>query len=93
MAKPAKIDETEEIHNPVERFAHLPEPTRKFLEDLREDDITDLNDAVRFYRNAKTIGRFNAWLIMSALATFGAFVAFGEAIRKILGWTSPGGHP
>lgn len=83
----------DEISNPVERFAHLPETTRKFLEDLRESDISDLNEAVRFYRNARTVGKFNAWLIMSALATFGAFVAFGEGIRKILGWTSPGGHP
>lgn len=45
------------IHNPVDRFAHLPELTRKVLDDLREDDIDEIKEAVRFMRSATTVGR------------------------------------
>jgi hypothetical protein len=87
--------EREAITNPVNRFAHLPEPTRKWLEQLREDDLSDLNEAVRFYHNIKTVGRFNKWLIITVVASFVVAVQFGEAIQKAFNWIvrSGSGHP
>jgi hypothetical protein len=83
--------EREAITNPVDRFAHLPEPTRHWLEQLREDDLADLNEAVKFHHSVKTIGRFGKWLIITVVASFVAAVQFGEAIQKALGWILRGG--
>ena len=80
------------IYNPVERFGHLPEPTRQWLENLREDDIKELNDAVRFYRTAKAVGRFNKWLIITVVTLFIGAAAFGEALLKFWVWISHVGH-
>jgi hypothetical protein len=81
------------IANPVDRFAHLPEPTRKFLEDLREDDIEEIKEAVRFMRSATTVGRFAKWSIISVVGFFIAASQFGEAIQKLWNWIGHGGRP
>lgn len=73
------------IHNPVDRFYHLPEPTRRWLEGLRSDDLRDLQEAIRFHHSAKTVGRFFRWLILSGAAIFILAAQFGEAIMKLLG--------
>lgn len=73
------------VANPVDRFTHLPEPTRRWLEQLRDDDLKDLTEAIRFHHSAKTVGRFMKWLILSAAAIFGLAAQFGEDIRKLFG--------
>lgn len=35
------------IGNPVDRYLHLPEFTRRFLEQLREEEVSGLNDFAR----------------------------------------------
>jgi hypothetical protein len=77
------------ITNPVDKFAHLPEPTRRWLEGLREDDLDEIAAAIKFYRSARVVGRFNRWLIITVAAVFVGTVAFGEAIQKLWGWMSP----
>jgi hypothetical protein len=72
-------------HDPVERFGQLPEPTRQWLERLREEDIKELNDAVRFYHATKAGGRFVKWLMITIVAIFVGAAAFGEALQKL--WT------
>lgn len=74
------------IANPVERFAHLPKETRRFLEQLRKEDIDELNDAVKFYRTARSVGKFNAWLFGGVVGMVIAFAALGDSIRKIFGF-------
>lgn len=89
-------DEDRYLHqynNPVERFAQLPEPTRQWLENLREDDIKQLNEAIRFYDAARVGGRFIKWLIITVVAIFVGAAAFGEAIQKIWTLISGRGHP
>lgn len=81
------------INNPVDRFAHLPEPTRKFLESLREDDIKDIVLAVRFMKSTQTVGRFMRWSIISVVGFFVMASQFGEAIQKLWHWISLGGRP
>ena len=72
--------------NPVERFGQLPEPTRQWLEELREDDIQELNDAVKFYRTARAVGRFNKWLIITVVTIFVGAAAFGKALQEFWAW-------
>ena len=79
--------------NPVERFWQLPEPTRQWLEDLREDDIKELIDAIKFYRTARAVGRFNKWLIITIVTIFIGAAGFGEAILKFWVWVSHIGRP
>jgi hypothetical protein len=81
------------ITNPVDRFAHLPEPTRKWLESLREDDLKDIIESVQLYHRARIIARFGKWTLATILATFIAGVAIGEGIQKILGWIVRGARP
>lgn len=81
------------IRNPVDRFAHLPEVTRKWIESLREEDLADLTEAVRFMHSAKTIGRFGKWMILTIVGMIIAGASLGEAIQKYWGWVFRGGHP
>lgn len=79
------------ITNPVDRFAHLPEPTRKWLESLREDDLKDIVESVQLYHRARIIGKFGKWTLATILAALIAGVAAGEAIQKIFAWMFHGG--
>lgn len=81
-----------EIHNPVDRFAHLPEPTRKFLEQLREEDIKDILEAARAVKSTKTFGKVMRWSIISVVGFFVAASQFGEAVTKLLHWMNLGGR-
>ena len=73
-------------HNPVERFGQLPETTRQWLENLREDDIKEMEEERKFYRTVKMIIKFNKYLGMFIIATFIGAVQFGEAIQKFVNW-------
>lgn len=89
----ASLDWAREYKSPVERFAQLPEPTRAFLEDLREDDLKDLAEAIRFYHSVRVIGRFWKWLIITTVAIFVGAATLGEAIQKLWHWILPKGSP
>jgi len=68
------------IANPVDRFAHLPEETRKWLEQLREDDITEIHEVIKFMREVKTVGKFGKWALITIVSTFTGAVLLGEKI-------------
>jgi hypothetical protein len=74
------------INNPVDRFIHLPRPTRRWLESLREEDIRDIEEAAEFLHKTKTIGKFGKWLVITFVAIFVGMVQFGEAFVKGLTW-------
>lgn len=87
-----------ERRNPLERYAHLPEKTRIWLErlpdytmtwlkNLREEDIAEYEAARVFYRTAKVVGRVNAWIVGTVLGLFFGGLAFGEGILKVIAWT------
>src|SRR5665647_540140 len=80
-------------HNPVERFSQLPETTRQWLENLREDDIKEMEEERKFYRTIKTIVRFNKYLGMFIIAVFVGAVQFGDAAQKFIFWISHTGRP
>lgn len=72
--------------SPVDRFAHLPEHIRRFIEGLDEEDCQALNDFLLQYKRARTIGWFFKWLVAGAAALFLAMVALGEAVEKASLW-------
>jgi hypothetical protein len=71
---------TQPIANPVDRFAHLPEETREWLEQLRQDDIEEIRSAIRFMREVKTVGKFGKWALITVVSTFTGAVLLGEKI-------------
>lgn len=81
------------ITNPVDRFAHLPEPTRKWLESLREDDLKDIIEAVQLYHRALIIAKFGKWTLATIFGALILGVTIGEAIQKYLAWIGRGFRP
>jgi hypothetical protein len=79
------------LQNPLDRYAHLPETTRRWLESLDEDDVKEIKEAIRFQRSAKTIGTFGKWLLVTAVSVFIAAVTFGEKVGIAWKWLTGGG--
>lgn len=85
-------DYTQPYWNPVERFGQLPEPTRQWLENLRPNDLKDLNDAIKFYHATAAGGKFIKWLAIAVVAIFVGSAALGHAIQDLWGWLFKTGH-
>jgi hypothetical protein len=78
------------IMNPVDRFVHLPEETRKWLEQLRPEDLKDLDEARRFHHDAKAVGRFAKWLVLGVAGAFLLAAQFGDSVGKLFKMLLPG---
>lgn len=46
---------------PAEKYSHVPDPARHWLEGLTRDDIEEFEEAIRFVRDAKASGSWQ-WL-------------------------------
>ncbi|KAB2680590.1 hypothetical protein F9K78_15670 [Brucella pseudintermedia] len=68
------------------RLVELPEETREFLSQLREEDIDLLKDGLDLIRSLRTIGRFMRWLILGILAILIGIVSLYENAVKIWAW-------
>ncbi len=71
---------------PPNRFNELPNFTQDFIAELREEDVEELKEAIKFIRSAKTIGKFGRWMLLTAISMFIGAVALGEHIIKLKGW-------
>lgn len=72
--------------NEAKRFDDLPDRTKEFLSNLREDEIDTLNDGIRLVGAIRTVGTFVRWVIVGLLGIFAGVVMFGEAVGKLVGW-------
>ncbi len=70
----------------VNIMAELPEETREFLAQLREDDIKTLKAGVKLVNAIQTVGTFFKWVIVGILGMAVGTVMFGESLAKIMGW-------
>lgn len=71
---------------PVDRMVELPEETREFLSQLREDDIRTLKDGLRLVTATMIVGKFVKWVIVGVLGIAVGIVMFGESVAKIAAW-------
>lgn len=76
----------EALSDPEKRWADLPPETRKFIEDLRPEDIGHLRDGLKTVREIKTISKFAKWFTIMLIGTFIATVGFAENVMKVIGW-------
>lgn len=58
----------------------------EFLADMREEDVEQLKEAMRFHRSAKTVSKFARWLILAIIGVFMTASQLGEAARKAWLW-------
>lgn len=68
------------------RMAELPEETREFLSQLREEDIALMKDGLDLVRSIRTIGRFMRWVALGVLATLIGVVSLYENVMKMWSW-------
>lgn len=68
------------------KFDDLPERTKDFLSNLRDDEIDTLNDGIRLVGAIRTVGTFAKWLIVGVIGIFAGVVMLGESIAKIALW-------
>ena len=70
----------------AKRFDDLPERTKDFLSNLRDDEIDTLNDGIRLVGAIRTVGTFAKWVIVGIIGIFAGIVMLGESIQKIALW-------
>lgn len=58
----------------------------EFLADLREEDVDQLKEAMRFHRSAKTVSKFGRWLVLALIGVFMTASHLSEAARKLWLW-------
>ena len=74
----------------VKKFDDLPEKTKLFLSNLREDEVDTINDGIHLVADIKTVGTFVKWIIIGALGIVSGVVMFAESIGKFLAWFKAG---
>lgn len=72
--------------DPLDRYKHLPERTRKWLEGLSEKDLEAIDEALSMLDKAKTIGKAAKWTVVTILAGLVAGASAGDSILKMLKW-------
>lgn len=70
--------------SPPEKLIELPEETRNFLSQMRDDDIQTLKDGLRLVTAIRTVGIFMKWLIVGIVGLFVGFVMLWESVLKFL---------
>jgi len=78
----------EPSHAP-DHLADLPEETRKFLSQLREEDLDTLKEGLRLVIAVRTVGKFSKWLIVTVVGAFIGLVMVWESILKFLKFVGP----
>ncbi len=71
-----------------DNYTDLPDHVREFLEDLREEELDLLHDAVVFMNTVRLVGRFMKWMIITVIGAFLGAAGLGDAITKIMNWTA-----
>lgn len=70
----------------AKRFDDLPEHTKDFLTNLRDDEIDTLNDGIRLVSAMRTVAVFFKWLLVGIGGMILGTVMLGESIVKIAAW-------
>jgi hypothetical protein len=73
----------------AKRFDDLPERTKEFLTNLRDEEIDTLTDGIRLVNAVRTVGTFIKWVIIGLLGILSGIVMFGETLMKIAVWFKP----
>jgi hypothetical protein len=68
------------------KLIELPEETREFLSQLREEDIDLMKHGLELIRSFRTIGRLMRWVILAVLAMLLGVVSLYENTVKLIAY-------
>ena len=69
---------------PDQRFDQLSDKTKKFLADLREEDVELLGEGIALVRSVRTVGKFVKWLIVGVIGIVVGGAGLWESVNKII---------
>jgi hypothetical protein len=69
-----------------EGHRELNEETKKFLEELTEEDVKRIKKAIKTYVFVEALGWFLRWTFLTFLAIAVSITQFGDSIKKIFDW-------
>jgi hypothetical protein len=65
---------------------HISDDVKDWLENLRSEDVQEINEAIRLKRRIEAGGWLFKWLSITAVSFFAGSVLLGESIGKILAY-------
>lgn len=80
---------TDRPQHHVDRYADLPEEVRSWLEHMRSEDVSQLQNTIAFYRWASTTSRYVKWSVLFILGIFITTATAGDSILKVWHWMFP----
>lgn len=67
---------------PVDFLRHVKPRTLEWLKEARQEEIDQLDEAIRLVRSGRTVGRFMKWAVITTIGAFIVMSQFGEALTK-----------
>ena len=74
------------VKTPADKYIHVPETTREWIEGLRPDDTKEIDDVRRWFRNTRIITTFGKWVVVALVATLVATGQVGKVIFEALSY-------
>jgi hypothetical protein len=74
------------VQRPVAKYSQIPEPTRDWLERLRPDDIKEIDDVRRWFRNTRIISAFGKWVVVALVAILVATGQISKAFVEVISY-------
>lgn len=68
------------------RMGELPEKTKQFLSKMDDDDVEVLEDLIKIYSLARSMGHLVKWLCVTILAIVLGFASLYENGLKLWSW-------
>lgn len=62
---------------------NIPDHVLVFLQSLRPEEVDHLQDAIRFFESAQTMGKFLRWVVMLAVSAFLGGAALMKAWHEL----------
>jgi hypothetical protein len=69
---------------PIDFLRDAKARTLEWLKEARQEEIDQLDDAIKLVRSGRTVGRFMRWAIITLIGTFVLMSQFGDALSKIV---------
>jgi hypothetical protein len=79
----------EEDAKTPDHLMELPKETRRFLAQLRDDDLETLKDGLPLIDSIRTVDVFMKWLIVFIAGTFDGGVMIRENVLKVIRFLTP----
>jgi hypothetical protein len=70
---------------PIDFLRNAKPRTLEWLKDARQEEIDQLDEAIKLVRSGRTVGRFMKWAVVTMIGAFILMSQFGDAVSKLFG--------